>query len=54
MIWLFEGTLLLSDTIRSSLTVFIRVSRNLGTIEDPEESDGKRSFASVRSGCALF
>lgn len=53
MIWLFEGTLPLSDTTRSSSTVFIRVSRNFGTIEDPEESDGKRSFAAVRSCCAL-
>lgn len=53
MIWLFEGTLPLPDTITSSPTVFIRVSRNVGTTEDTEESDGKPSIAAARSGCAL-
>lgn len=53
MIWLFEGTLPLFDTIRSFSAVFIRVSRNFETIEDTEESAGKRSFMAVRSGCVL-
>lgn len=48
MIWLFEGTGPVSDTIRSSSTFFIRVRGNFGTTEDPEEPGGKRSFATVR------
>lgn len=47
MIWLFEGTVPLSDTTGSSSTVSITVSRNFGTTEE------SGSFAAVRSGCAL-
>lgn len=50
MIWLFEGTLPLPDTITSSPNVFIRVSRNFGTTEDTEESDGK----TIHRGCEVW